>query len=173
VSNQADSIKIACDYVSLDNLMETVRLFDEFREHRLATGEGDDVLQLFNILWYAWQSLSRLRHASVSRVIPQGNMAHDDEDHMTIDSELGDRAVSNLASWAMVVDDPNPIPPTAEGGQSMSAKQLRKILRRRENNKKKKEHKAYTPDGLEIEGRDFECRFCHRKFERWGLICHL
>jgi hypothetical protein len=173
VSNQADAIKIACDYVSMDNLTETVRLFDKFREHRLATGEGDDVLQLFNVLWYAWKSLSRLRHANASRAILQNNTVHEDEGRMSIDSELGDRAVSNLASGAMAVDDPNPIPSAVEGVQSMSAKQIRKIERRRENNKKKKEHKAYTPDGLQIAGRDFECEFCHRKFERYGLIRHL
>ena len=172
MSNQTDSIKIACDYVSMDNLMETARLFDEFREHRLATGEGDDVLQLFNMLWYAWKSLSLLRHANVSRVVLQSTMVHE-ECHMAIDSELGDSAVSNLASGAMLVDDTNPTLSTVEGGQSMSAKQIRKIERRRENNKKKKERKAYTPDGLEIAGRDFECQFCGRKFERYGLIRHL
>jgi hypothetical protein len=119
VSSQADSIKIACDYVSMDNLMETVRLFDEFREHHLATGESDDVLQLFNMPWYACKSLSRLRHANVSRAILQSNMVHEDEGHMTIDSELGDRTVSNLASGAMLVDDLNPTPSFVEGGQSI------------------------------------------------------
>jgi hypothetical protein len=157
----------------MDNLMETVRLFDEFREHRLATGEGDDVLQLFNMLWYAWKSLSRLRHANVSRAILQSNTIHEEGCHMAIDSELDDCAVFNLASGAMLVDDPNPTLSAVEGGQSMSAKQLRKIQRRKENNKKKKEHKAYTPGGPEIAGRDFECEFCHRKFERYGLIRHL
>ena len=171
MSNQADSIKIACDYVSMDNLMETVRLFDEFREHRLAIGEGDDVLQLFNMLWYAWKSLSR--HANVSRAILQSNTIHEEGCHMAIDSELDDCAVFNLASGAMLVDDPNPTLSAVEGGQSMSAKQLRKIQRRKENNKKKKERKAYTPGGPEIAGRDFECEFCHRKFERYGLIRHL
>jgi hypothetical protein len=156
----------------MDNLMETVRLFDEFREHHLATWEGDDVLQLFNMLWYAWNSLSRLRHANVSRAILRSNTVHE-ECHMAIDSELDGHAVSNLASEAVFVGDPNPTLSAVEGAQSMPARQVRKIERRRENNKKKKERKAYTPDGLEIAGRDFECEFCHRKFERWGLICHL
>jgi hypothetical protein len=71
------------------------------------------------------------------------------------------------------VPNPNPTPSAVEGEQSMSARQLQKILRRKKNNRLKKELKAYTPDGLDIEGRDFECPFCHRMFERWGIICHL
>ena len=156
----------------MDNLMETVRLFDEFREHRLATGQGDDVLQLFNMLWYAWKSLSRLRHANVSRAVLQSNVVHE-ECHMAMDSELGDRTVSNLASGAMLVDDPNPTLSAVEEGESLSARQIKKIDRRKVNNRKKKEVKAYTPDGLEVAGRDFKCEFCHRKFERSGLISHL
>lgn len=173
MSNQADSIKIVCDYVSVDNLTETVRLFDEFREHRLATGEGDDVLQLFNMLWYAWKSLSRLQHANTSRAILQSNIVHEGGPECHMDSELEVHAVSDLESGAMLVDDPHPTLSAVEGGQTMSAQQIRKIERRRENNKKKKERKAYTPDVLGIPGRDFECQFCHRKFERYGLIRHL
>jgi len=172
VSNQADSIKIACDYVSMDNLMETVKLFDEFREHRLATGEGDDVLQLFNMLWYAWKSLSRLRHTNVSRAILQSNTIHEEGCHMVIDSELDDCAVFNLASGAMLVDDPNPTLSAVEGGQSMSAKQIRKIQRRKENNKKKRSTKHIRRVDPRLQA-DFECEFCHRKFERYGLIRHL
>jgi len=33
----------------------------------------------------------------------------------------------------------------------------------------KTERKAYISDGLDIEGRDFECPFCHRMFEKWGI----
>jgi hypothetical protein len=89
------------------------------------------------------------------------------------DSQLELRSPPLNGTAEKRVIDPNPTSSAVEGGQDMSARQLRKILRRRENNKKKKEIKAYTPDGLDIEGRDFECEFCHRMFERWGLICHL
>jgi hypothetical protein len=67
----------------------------------------------------------------------------------------------------------NPTPSAVKGEQNMPDRQVRKILRRKKNNKEKKERKAYTPDGLDIEDRDFECPFCHRMFERWGIICHL
>ena len=60
VSNKSDAIKIACDFVSIENLVETVRLVGEFREHRLACDWGDDVLQLYASLWYAWVSLSEM-----------------------------------------------------------------------------------------------------------------
>jgi hypothetical protein len=58
VSNMSDAIKIACDYVSIENVSQTARLVDQFREQRLAI-EGDDVLQFYVMLWYAWVSVSR------------------------------------------------------------------------------------------------------------------
>ncbi|KAF7964645.1 hypothetical protein HWV62_4521, partial [Athelia sp. TMB] len=57
VSNAADAIKIAYDFVDVDNLAKTQALASEFRLHRIATGNGDDVLQLYNTLWHAWCSL--------------------------------------------------------------------------------------------------------------------
>ena len=57
VSNQTDAIKIACDFLSIENLAETQRICSELREHRLATKSGDDVLQFFTTLWHAWKWL--------------------------------------------------------------------------------------------------------------------
>ncbi|KIM74450.1 hypothetical protein PILCRDRAFT_92611 [Piloderma croceum F 1598] len=57
--------------------------------------------------------------------------------------------------------------------QNKSARRLRKLLLRKKNNREKRERKAYAPDGLNIEGRHFECPFCHRMFERWGILYHL
>ncbi|KAF7977001.1 hypothetical protein HWV62_4930 [Athelia sp. TMB] len=57
VSNACDAIKIALDFVDVDSLDRTVQLAREFRQHRLATGQGDDVLQVKTLLWHAWNSL--------------------------------------------------------------------------------------------------------------------
>jgi hypothetical protein len=156
-------MKIACDFVSLDNLSETLRLFDEFRGHRLSTGVGDDVLQLFNMLWYAWVSLSWMRDANIAL---QGNMS-DSEDFDT-----GDGSVVSAESAANACDvDLNPHSMSSVG-KSMTARQLRKILRRRGNNKHKKEIKAYAAAPY-IEGHDFKCDFCPRMFDRAGILMHL
>jgi hypothetical protein len=197
VSNRADSIKIACDFVSLNNLMETLKLFDEFREHRLSTGVGDDVLQLFNMLWYAWVSLSQMQEAHAIWAIPQSDTVKDFDTAM--DSEqavLTNFAPAPASSPAVVVDGPMPsvagkrADPTAwdaafpSNGDSLSAcsavshtqnmsdAQLRKIMRRKANNRRKKDVKAYTPGPNEV-GRNFKCGFCPRMFERAGLIRHL
>jgi hypothetical protein len=53
-----DAIKIACDYISIANLPATQQLIPSFREHCLATQLGDDVIQLLNVLWFAYIWLS-------------------------------------------------------------------------------------------------------------------
>ena len=58
VSNQTDAVKIACDFISIENVAETQRICDELRQHRLATGVGEDVLQLYTTLWHAWTTLT-------------------------------------------------------------------------------------------------------------------
>ena len=63
VANLADAIKIAGDFISVLNLQGTQRLVGEFRQQRLSTSQGDDVLQFYLTLWYAWVNLSRLAKA--------------------------------------------------------------------------------------------------------------
>ncbi|KAG9310629.1 hypothetical protein JVU11DRAFT_9197 [Chiua virens] len=58
VSNCDDAIKIACDFVSPENLHATVKLVQDFRSHRLYNKSGDDLLQLPLMLWYAWLTTS-------------------------------------------------------------------------------------------------------------------
>ncbi|KAF7983371.1 hypothetical protein HWV62_22363 [Athelia sp. TMB] len=58
VSNACDAIKIALDFLDVESLNRTVQLAHEFRNHRKATSQGDDVLQLNTLLWYAWVSLT-------------------------------------------------------------------------------------------------------------------
>ncbi|KAI0063956.1 hypothetical protein BV25DRAFT_1800975, partial [Artomyces pyxidatus] len=60
VSNQTDAVKVACDFLSIENLSVTERLAHDFRRHRLAGGFAPDVLQLYPTLWYAWRALGLL-----------------------------------------------------------------------------------------------------------------
>ncbi|KAH7917085.1 hypothetical protein BV22DRAFT_988083, partial [Leucogyrophana mollusca] len=55
VSNATDAIKIACDFVSIKNLAASEHLVNELRSQRLCQDwVGDDVLQYYTTLWYAW-----------------------------------------------------------------------------------------------------------------------
>jgi hypothetical protein len=60
VSNSADCIKVAVDFVSTENVHRCFKLTKEFRELNLAKAWKDDVLQLRNMLWFAWLSCQRL-----------------------------------------------------------------------------------------------------------------
>ncbi|KAI0060291.1 hypothetical protein BV25DRAFT_1807669 [Artomyces pyxidatus] len=60
VSNQTDAVKVACDFLSMENLAVSERLSHDFRRHRLAGGVAQDVLQLHPTLWYAWNGLREL-----------------------------------------------------------------------------------------------------------------
>ncbi|KAA1477404.1 hypothetical protein DENSPDRAFT_753068, partial [Dentipellis sp. KUC8613] len=56
VCNFSDSIKIAYDFICMENLSTTLELAQEYRQERL-TNEGDDVLQIYKTLWDAWHCL--------------------------------------------------------------------------------------------------------------------
>ncbi|KAI0054778.1 hypothetical protein BV25DRAFT_1816534, partial [Artomyces pyxidatus] len=62
VSNQANAIKIACDFICTENLEYTAQVWRELRTQRLVGQYGDDVLQLESCLWYAWISLLGIRN---------------------------------------------------------------------------------------------------------------
>ena len=59
VSNLADSIKIATDYVSPENIDRCAKLTKEFREQNKSKVWKEDILQLKTMMWFAWQSCSR------------------------------------------------------------------------------------------------------------------
>ncbi|KAA1479365.1 hypothetical protein DENSPDRAFT_757505, partial [Dentipellis sp. KUC8613] len=65
VSNTSDSIKIASDFLSIDNLENTSSVRQRLRNQRLVMREGDDVLQFYTTVWYAWLSLASIRYKSV------------------------------------------------------------------------------------------------------------
>ncbi|KAJ3516957.1 hypothetical protein NMY22_g14077 [Coprinellus aureogranulatus] len=59
VSNLADSIKIATDYVSPENVDRCAKLTKEFREQNKSKVWKEDILQLKTMMWFAWQSCSQ------------------------------------------------------------------------------------------------------------------
>ncbi|KAK8870060.1 hypothetical protein IAR55_000630 [Kwoniella newhampshirensis] len=56
VCNLADCIKIALDFVSPHNVRRCQTLTQDFRKENFVKAWKEDVLQLYNVLWYAWQS---------------------------------------------------------------------------------------------------------------------
>lgn len=50
-------MKVACDFISLENLARTECIASELRLQRLIF-QGDDVLQLHTVLWYAWRAVT-------------------------------------------------------------------------------------------------------------------
>ena len=58
MTNIQSAIKIAYDFVSLDNIGRMAHLIPQQRLHRIQSGDGEDFLRLKTVLWYAWQSAS-------------------------------------------------------------------------------------------------------------------
>jgi lysine-specific demethylase 3 len=56
VSNLADSVKIAIDFVSPENIARCEQLTREFREQNHSQAWKEDVLQLRSMMWFAWQA---------------------------------------------------------------------------------------------------------------------
>ncbi|KAF9464272.1 hypothetical protein BDZ94DRAFT_1297282 [Collybia nuda] len=56
VANMADCIKVAVDFVSPENIERCEKLTREFREQNQKKAWKEDVLQLRNMMWFAWLS---------------------------------------------------------------------------------------------------------------------
>ena len=56
VVNLSNAIKVACDFVSAENLDITEGLIPGLRAYRLRT-PMDDILQLHTTVWFAWLSV--------------------------------------------------------------------------------------------------------------------
>jgi lysine-specific demethylase 3 len=56
VANLADCVKVAIDFVSVENIVRCEELTREFRELNQKLAWKEDVLQLRNMMWFAWQS---------------------------------------------------------------------------------------------------------------------
>ncbi|KAL4241200.1 Histone demethylase JHDM2-like protein [Abortiporus biennis] len=59
VCNLADCIKVACDFVSPENIDRCETLTREFREQNQSMAWKEDVLQLRTMMWFAWLSCCR------------------------------------------------------------------------------------------------------------------
>ncbi|KAI0363568.1 Clavaminate synthase-like protein [Pilatotrama ljubarskyi] len=59
VCNLADCIKVACDFVSPENIERCENLTREFREQNQSMAWKEDVLQLRTMMWFAWLSCVR------------------------------------------------------------------------------------------------------------------
>jgi hypothetical protein len=119
VANLVDGIKMAVDFISMSNIKRTHRLVSELRKQRLASSWGDDVLQLYTALWYAWVSLS-----SQYKSFPMGGQAdvdtpHEDSSILRDPSDMAPTPISNELP-SMSVDNIIPAPTTL--GNQSSAK---------------------------------------------------
>ncbi|OCF44720.1 hypothetical protein I317_01409 [Kwoniella heveanensis CBS 569] len=81
VCNLADCIKIALDFVSPHNVRRCQKLTQDFRTENFVKAWKDDVLQLYNVLWYAWLSCQetrerRIREAKAEEVAAAARASH-------------------------------------------------------------------------------------------------
>jgi [histone H3]-dimethyl-L-lysine9 demethylase len=72
VCNLSDCIKVACDFVSPENIDKCEMLTLEFREQNQMDMWKEDVLQLRSMMWFAWLSCRRLqKDAELKKVANQ------------------------------------------------------------------------------------------------------
>ncbi|KAI0739788.1 hypothetical protein C8Q80DRAFT_1058481, partial [Daedaleopsis nitida] len=62
VSNAADCVKIACDFISQESVSICRTLSEEFREQRLVRHWPPDVIPFASMLYYTWTSATFLRN---------------------------------------------------------------------------------------------------------------
>ncbi|TFK43074.1 hypothetical protein BDQ12DRAFT_674344 [Crucibulum laeve] len=65
VSNMADCVKVAIDYVSPENIERCEKLTKEFREQNQSMVWKEDVLQLRTMMWFAWLSCCQQEKGSI------------------------------------------------------------------------------------------------------------
>lgn len=164
VSNVTGAIKVACDFISVENLPQTLKLVDELRDHRLAISGGDDLLQLHSTLWYAWLTLSdRYDTLSPSR-------EHEAQPH---DVEMQDASASIPEQLIHDTYKTVGILPGIYG----AALNPRNAANHRR--KKAKVKNALWGPRRYLPGNDFRCPMirqgiqCQGTFNREGLINHL
>lgn len=70
VTNLADAVKIACDFVSIPAISSCVKVQAELRKHRLAVDHPAEVLPVYCMLYDAYQTVNNVRtleeHAELS-----------------------------------------------------------------------------------------------------------
>lgn len=60
VVNYSDCIKVACDFVSPQNVNRCFLLTRQFREQNRMQTWKEDVLQVSAMLWFSWLNLTRV-----------------------------------------------------------------------------------------------------------------
>jgi hypothetical protein len=193
---------MATDFVSVANLKRTERLVSELRSQRLATSWGDDVLQFYTTLWYAWVAAQRLYKKFLLGEGPDvvmGDPLHG-ADHSEDNSILGDLANSDstaVGTHPMPIDGPQPQPDAScdqqagvspanipsvlsptPNGHSAAPKTERQRQRQQERNKarRKARHQNYILGERPSQpGIDFPCPSptCKRRLSRPGYFDHM
>ncbi|BEJ16184.1 hypothetical protein CspHIS471_0507890 [Cutaneotrichosporon sp. HIS471] len=69
VCNLANCMKIALDFVSPHNVRRCQRLMQDFRKENYVRVWKEDVLQLYNVMWYAWTNVRGIREARKQKEI--------------------------------------------------------------------------------------------------------
>jgi hypothetical protein len=158
VANRADCIKVASDYMSIDNLKRTEALVGKLRRQRLASAYGDDVLAFYVTLWYAWQSLSeQLQDLSGSGMTSVQTSVFFAEDDMP----------------SLMDIDPLPTVPTMSPIPTPS---MQKAKRDKAYRKKKREEKQLLQSQRRGAAFIFTCPYplcCGKKLSRAGYIDHM
>jgi len=190
VANLADAIKVASDFFSISNIQRTQYLVEEFRQQRLASSWGDDVLQFYLTLWYAWGSLSRLAK-TFSQEATSSVSFH--EDDLWAGSSVYPNSSTSIAT--VPFDDPSPSPMSVDplpfsmasgSGEvdnydvtpNSNDKHTNRLERRRlqAKNRKKARKEVYKFKDHESKPvKKWECPVptCQRTFNRGGLFDHL
>ena len=155
--NLADAIKIACDFISIENLQRTRQLVGEFRLQRLQTDWGQDVLQFFTTLLFAFMALRILRST------------------VTTCSRLQTPEVDYSPDFPMAMDgSPTSTSHACEDNLAApDAKALSKKERNREKARIKRQALLTKEAPYQPPGFNFSCPICPRKFTRVGVIDHL
>jgi len=141
----------------------------EFREYRLASKKGEDVLSLYDTLYHVYRSLPGLSEL----VTTQKNLPTPDHPNLASSPESTPMDVhASDDNWAMAADDvPSPCAPPECG---RAGRNLRKLLLRKENRKKKRHDELQAPRAAGWD-RKFCCPLCPEESfsNRNSLLQHL
>ncbi len=192
MSNAVACIKIACDFVSMENLKYTLQVASELHLERLCSSTGQDVLQLFTTLYYAFVALRTIQPSSpfTAHAIPNNNVDHSSP--MAIDLDLpftatvrshafgGDSIThSHIGSTAGVDFS---LPEVATGGSAPTLSHPHgggitmpdpKMLHKQQKRREKRRAKLTEAPSHQKKGFGFGCPLCPRRFIRSGVINHL
>ncbi|GBE89655.1 hypothetical protein SCP_1603190 [Sparassis crispa] len=179
VSNEVDAIKIACDFLSINNVRETQEVVSQLRYQRLQSGFGDDVLQFFTTLWYTWKSLSHMSElVAVPDIFIVGGDTHS-EPPATSEDILAEEQENALSFDTLAITSPGTrqiheiCSPTAshltQGRDTLSH------LEEKKKRRKEKKHAKAHSQRPQKPGFDFTCPIphCAGYYHRAGLLDHL